>query len=55
MKINHFNGVAARYEAPTMEVVELLVEQGFAASGGGFSGWEDGEADDDNTNDMGDF
>ena len=54
MKFNHLHGAAARYEAPAIEVVELVVEQGFAATGGGFSGWEDGEAD-DNTNDMGDF
>ena len=55
MKISISKCAAARYEAPATEVVELVVEQGFAATGGGFSGWEDGEADDDNTNDMGDF
>ena len=54
MKISISKCAAARYEAPATEVVELVVEQGFAATGG-YSGWEDGEADDDNTNDMGDF
>jgi len=41
------------YTAPMMEIATLVVESGFAASGS--AGWEDGPAEGDNTNDMGEF
>ena len=43
------------YVTPTAIVFDLVVEAGFAASNTGSAGWEDGSADEDNTNDMGDF
>ena len=43
------------YFSPMIEVAEYAIEQGFAASGTGSAGWESGSADDDNTNDLGNF
>ena len=43
------------YISPMINVAEVAVEQGFAASGIGSAGWESGSADDDNTNDLGNF
>ena len=55
MKINNlFN--AGVYAAPSIEVAEFSVEQGFAASGDGYAGWSAGTADDsESVNDMGSF
>lgn len=43
------------YISPMINIAEVAVEQGFAASGIGSAGWESGSADDDNTNDLGNF
>lgn len=50
-KLGHRGG----YISPMINVAEVAVEQGFAASGTGSAGWESGSADDDNTNDLGNF
>lgn len=44
-----------RYFSPTLKVITLAVEVGFALSDIGYSGWEDGPATDGNSNDLGDF
>lgn len=50
MKINNlFN--ASEYFAPSIEIAEFSVEQGFAVSGTGSAGWEDG----DKENNLGEF
>ena len=49
------NAMRISYKTPTAECIELPVETGFAASNTGSAGWEDGPANEDNTNDMGDF
>ena len=54
MKKTH-NGAQYPYVTPTTTLFELVVEAGFAASNTGSAGWEDGSAEDGNTNDMGDF
>lgn len=47
--------VGVSYLAPEVEILAISVEQGFAVSGSGYAGWDDGDAGDDNYNDMGDF
>ena len=36
-------------------VAEFAIEAGFAVSGTGSAGWEDGSAENGNTNDLGNF
>ena len=43
------------YISPMITVAEFAIEAGFAVSGTGSAGWESGSADDDNTNDLGNF
>lgn len=50
MKINNLFTVGV-YSAPSIEIAEFSVEQGFAISGTGSAGWEDG----DKENNLGEF
>ena len=43
------------YLSPMISIAEFAVEKGFAISGSGSAGWEGGSANDDNTNDLGNF
>ena len=43
------------YISPMINVAEVAIEAGFAVSGTGSAGWESGSADDNNTNDLGNF
>lgn len=42
--MNYLNRVGGGYETPTLEVIELAVEQGFAASPNA-NDWDEGEND----------
>lgn len=51
MKKNHYTNHSETYAAPMVTVAEFTLEQGFALSGTGSAGWEDG----DKENDLGNF